>query len=198
MQSIADKMLTSIQRKGRGYVFTPRDVLRHGSRSAVDQALSRLARDGKIRRLRHGLYDYPMVSPRLGTLSPDPRGIADALARKTGSRIMPSGAYAANVLGLSTQVPARPVYLTDGPGRTVTVGGQTIQLRHTPARYFGKSNVADMAIQAIRFLGRHAMSADMVQRIRSALPDADRAILARTVGITPGWMTPYVSQIALA
>lgn len=105
--------------KGRGAVFTPSDFLDLGSRAAVDQALSRIARAGRLRRVTRGLYDYPRIDPQLGPLTPSTYAVAQALARETGSLVQVAGAQAANMLGVSLQVPAQTTYLTDGPPRTV-------------------------------------------------------------------------------
>jgi len=118
MSTIQDTILDRIRGQGRGKVFTPKDFLDLGSRDAADQSLSRLVRGGEVQRLGRGLYHYPRINERLGIpLGPDFDEIAEALARQTGSRVVPSGAVAANRLGLSTQVPAKPVYLTDGRTR---------------------------------------------------------------------------------
>lgn len=121
--TIQDDILDRIRGNDRGKVFTPKDFLDLGSRDAADQSLSRLVRSGEIERLGRGLYHYPRVNERLGIpIGPDPDEIAEALGRQTGSRVLPSGAVAANRLGLSTQVPAKPVYLTDGRTRQVRIG----------------------------------------------------------------------------
>ena len=120
MTSVRDAILDYLRRRSRGKVYTSKDLVHLGNRAAVDQALSRLARDGTVQRLARGLYYYPKTNPRLGiVVSPNADEIAAALARQTGSRIAPSGALAANRLGLSTQVPAKHVYLTDGRSREV-------------------------------------------------------------------------------
>ena len=107
--SMQDKIVERLRRQGQGKVFTPKDFLDLGSRESVDQALSRLAKAETVQRLGRGLYCYPKINKRLGIIiSPDVDEIASALARQTGSRIAPSGAMAANRLGLSTQVPAKP------------------------------------------------------------------------------------------
>jgi len=95
-------------------VFTPRNFLAFGTRRAVDRALARLTQDKTIRRLAQGLYDYPRVHKKLGILAPNPDDVTAVLAAKTGSRVQISGARAANLLGLTDQVPAQLVYLTDG------------------------------------------------------------------------------------
>src|SRR5436305_379509 len=131
MTTVQEQILDRIRHQGRGKVFTTKDFFDLGSREAIDQALSRLAKAGDVQRLGRGLYHYPQRNLRLGiALPPDADEIAGALARRTGSRIAPSGAMAANRLGLSTQVPARPVYLTDGRTREVRVGNLVFVIKH--------------------------------------------------------------------
>src|SRR6202162_617021 len=133
-QSIDSMILAAINGRGRGAVFVPADFLALGSREAVDLALHRLARKGTIRRLTRGVYDFPKEHPVLGLLSPSADAVAHALAGRDRTRLQPAGAYAANILGLSEQVPAKAVFLTDGPSRTVKIGPTTIQLRRTTPR----------------------------------------------------------------
>lgn len=124
--SVPDRIMRRARARGRGGVFTPTDFLDVAARSTVDQALSRLAKNGKLRRLARGLYDFPKVHPQLGPLSPTPDNVAQALARETGSHVQIAGARAANALGLSTQVPAKNTYLTDGPSRRVVLGKRVV------------------------------------------------------------------------
>ncbi|MCX6348130.1 MAG: DUF6088 family protein, partial [Candidatus Aureabacteria bacterium] len=132
---VVDKIVAKIRGFGRGGVFTSADLRGLGSRPASDKALSRLVRQGVIRRLASGLYHYPRINPKLGGIvNPIPDAVARAIARKTDSHIIPSGAVAANVLGLSTQVPAKAIYLTDGPPRKVRYGSQTIIFRYAAPR----------------------------------------------------------------
>src|SRR5436189_5230479 len=116
-QAIDSRILAHIHGRGRGSVFVPADFLDLGSREAVDLALHRLARKGTIRRLARGVYDFPKEHPVFGLLSPSADTVARALAGRDRTRLQPSGAYAANILGLSEQVPAKAVFLTDGPSR---------------------------------------------------------------------------------
>ena len=132
-QAVDSKILAKIHGRGRGSVFVPADFLALGSREAVDIALHRLARKGTIRRLARGVYDFPKKHPVLGPLSPSAEVVARALAGRDRTRLQPAGAYAANALGLSEQVPAKAVFLTNGPSRTVK-SATTIQLRRTTAR----------------------------------------------------------------
>ena len=127
-----------LHRSAPGKVFTPADFLHLGSRAAVDQALSRLVRQGAIRRLSRGLYDKPREHEILGELLPETPRIAEALAEKSKLRLQPSGAYAANLLGLSEQVPLKLTFLTDGPSRIVKVGRQAVVLKHTTPKNMGQ------------------------------------------------------------
>src|SRR5271170_3307010 len=163
-QSIDSQVVTAIKSRGRGYVFVPADFLEIGSREAVDITLHRLARKGTIRRLARGVYDYPKDHPVLGRLSPSAEAVAEALAGRDRTRIQPAGAYAANALGLSEQVPAKAVFLTDGPSRTVTIGPMTIQLRRTtPRNMAAAGRLSGLVIQALRELGMNQMTPARVE-----------------------------------
>src|SRR5271168_1549101 len=154
-QSIDSRILATIHGRGRGSVFVPADFLGLGSREAIAIALHRLARKGTIRRLARGVYDFPKEHPKLGPLSPPAEAIAAALAGRDHTRLQPAGAYAANALGLSEQVPAKAVFLTDGSSRTVKIGPMTIQLRQTtPRNMAAAGRLSGLVIQAFRELGR--------------------------------------------
>src|SRR5271166_1502505 len=152
-RSVDLKILYRIRGKGRGSVHVPGDFLDLGSRAAVDLALHRLTKKGTIRRLSRGVYDFPDQHPVLGPLSPSADTIAQALAGRDRTRLQPAGASAANALGLSEQVPAKAVFLTDGPSRIVKVGPMTIRLRRTtPRNMAAAGRLSGMVIQAFREL----------------------------------------------
>lgn len=132
--SVPDRIMKRVRSSGRGGVFTPSDFLNVAGRAAVDQALSRLVKNGALRRLTRGLYDYPKLHPKLGRLSPTPDDIAQALARETGSQVQIAGARAANALGLTTQMPAKNTYLTDGrPGAWCWASAWSTSGTHPPS-----------------------------------------------------------------
>lgn len=196
---IADKIKRRIIGKGRGAVFTPADFLDVGSRAAVDQALSRLAGQSVIRRLTRGVYDYPKISPRLGALSPDLDIVARAIARKDQHVVQVSPARAANMLGLTAQVPAKTVYLTDGPTRTKRIGNQTIELRNAaPKNLAGAGRPTGTVFQALRYLGKDSVDDDVITRIARTLNPDVRNTLARDSVKAPGWMRPIADKIAAA
>lgn len=195
------KTASAIQKRlrahGRGWVFTPFDFLDLGSRDAVDKTLSRLTHDHAIRRLAQGVYDHPRVHDRLGPLAPDPDKVAAALAKKTGSRVQVSGARAANLLGLSDQVPAQLVYLTDGRTRRVKIAGQSIQLkRAAPSKFPGVGTTAGLAIQAIRAVGPYADKDFVVRQLSQNLTPDDKQQLAKLRKDVPDWTRDIITRVA--
>lgn len=196
--TVTGKILRRIQRKGRGNVFTARDFIDIGaSRAAVDQTLSRLTHRGVLRRLRRGLYDYPKASKWLGVLSPSPDAVAGALARQTGSKIQISGARAANMLGLTDQVPAKLVYVTDGPSRNVRIGNQHIILRHASNRNLaGLGRSTGTVIQALRYLGKDRVKKDSIRQLRNMLTNKQKKDIRRDILVGPDWIRKVVEQIA--
>ncbi|RWP23113.1 MAG: hypothetical protein EOR02_32935 [Mesorhizobium sp.] len=180
---------------GRGGVFTPTDFLDVAARPSVDQALSRLVKSGKLRRLARGLYDYPKVHSKLGPLSPAPDDVARALARETGSQAQIAGAHAANALGLSMQVPAKSLYLTDGPSRRIVLGKRVVDLRHaSPKHLIAPGSPAGTVVQALRHVGP-VRAADVAQIATRRLSARDKRVLASNAIQAPAWMRPTLISI---
>jgi len=178
-------------------VSTPSHFLDLGSRRAVDLTLYRLVRRKILRRLARGLYEYPRQHPELGTLSPDIRKVARALAGKDRIRLQPAGAYAANLLGLSEQVPARVVFLTDGASRTVKIGRQQIQLRHTtPRNMAAAGRLSGLVIQAFRYLGEEHITPARMEHLKRTAPSGERKRLLRDLPLAPAWMHPFFRELA--
>lgn len=196
--SVPDRVMKRVRASGRGSVFTPSDFLTVAPRPSVDQALSRLVKAGQLRRLARGLYDFPKIHPKLGALSPAPDDVAQALARETGSQVQIAGARAANVLGLSTQVPAKNTYLTDGPSRRVVLGKRVVDLRHaSPKHLIAPGSPAGTVVQALRHVGP-VRAADVAQIAARHLSPNDKKTLASTALQAPAWMRPTLVSIARA
>jgi hypothetical protein len=197
---VTKKVETRVRAKGKGGVFSTSEFLDLGSRAAVDQALSRLARRGLIRRISRGIYDYPRTNRKLGvTLSPSPDAVVHAIARRGGNRIQLAGAEAAKALGLTTQVPTRVVYLTDGAGRNLHVGGQVIELRHSPGRSVAAAGkVSGTVIQALQHLGRRLVDEHTVRHLQQVLSRQDKDRLRKDRVFAPGWMQPVLLEIVSA
>jgi hypothetical protein len=163
----------------------------------VDKALSRLAAKGTIRRLARGLYEYPREHPELGTLAPDLEKVARSLAGKDRIRLQPAGAYATNLLGLSEQVPAKVVFLTDGPSRTVKIGRQEIQLRRTtPRNMAAAGRLSGLLMQAFRHLGKEHITPERMEHLKRTLPAKERKQLLKDLRLAPAWMHPLFRQLA--
>jgi hypothetical protein len=197
MQTIDSRLKSRIYGSGRGSAFTANDFLDIGGRDAVDKALSRLAARGTIRRLARGLYEYPREHPELGTVSPDIGKVAKALAGKDRIRLQPAGAYATNLLGLSEQVPAKVVFLTDGPSRTVKIGRQEIQLRRTtPRNMAAAGRLIGLLMQALRHLGKEHITPARVEHLKRTLPPKERRQLLKDLRLAPAWMHPLFRELA--
>jgi hypothetical protein len=197
MISIEDKVRNKIYGMGRGWAFSQIDFARLGSRSAIDLALHRLMRKGTIRRVLRGLYDYPRTSTLLGqTLSPDVNQVAQALARKFGWRIQPSGQTALNVLGLSTQVPGRYVYLSDGPGRSYQVGKQELRFEQTVLREVGfKQTESALLVNALKALGADRVDANVEAQLREWLKPNLRKPVLNDTSTVRGWVREILRRI---
>lgn len=197
IQSVDKSVVARIVCHGRGWVFTPDDFGDLGSRDAVASALKRNKQVGKIRQLAFGLYDYPRTDDLLGVLLPSTDDIAKALAGRDALRLQPSGAYAANLLGLSTQVPMKVVYLTDGRSRTVQVGKQQIILKQTTPRNMKTAGkISGLVIQALRHLGRDQVDDDIVRKLDKRLDDAARKQLMKDIRYAPAWIAEIFRQLA--
>jgi len=197
MNSIQENVLARMRKLGAGKIHASKDFLDLGSRAAVDQALSRLAARRSVRRLGQGLYHIPRINRTLGIeLAPDMDAVAQAIARKTGSRIVPSGAVAANWLGLSTQVPARPVYLTDGKSRSIRVGSTVFTMRHVSPRDLPLgSPTSALVFQALRYLGKESIGEDSVAHLRKRLPAKDRRKLLKDLWHVTGWIAGVARKV---
>ena len=175
----------------------PARFLDIASHQAVGVTLHRLAKKGLIRRLARGVYDFPKKHPVLGPLSPSAETIAQALAGRDRTRLQPAGAYAANALGLSEQVPAKAVFLTDGPSRTVKIGSMTIQLRRTtPRNMAAAGRLSGLLIQAFRELGKDHVTPARVEHLKRTLPAEQRRELLKDLKLAPAWMHPIFQELA--
>lgn len=197
MSSTTNAILKRIRAKHRGFVFTPKEFAHLGTRAAVDQALSRLQRSGQIRRLTRGVYEFPKIHPKIGLLSPSPEAVAQAIANRSASRITVSPAKAANLLGLSTQVPVQNVFWTEGPSRTIRIGNQTVSLKHVaPSKMIGAGTEAGIVVQAIRSLGKEGIHEIPVHSLAKRLPRPVKRAVQRLVPAAPAWSQPVLNQIS--
>lgn len=195
--SIDTRIGRSVQRGEPGTVYTAATFTSLGSRAAIDKALQRLVTQGTLRRLSRGLYDKPRRDAVLGPLWPSVDAVIQAVVGKHKLRVQPAGMYAANLLGLSEQVPAKVVLLTDGASRSVRAGPMQITLKRTSPRNMAAANrLSGLVIQAFKSLGPKHITADRLARLRKTLPAAERAQLLTDLELAPEWMRPMLRELA--
>ena len=194
--STADKICKRID-SAADAVYNAGQFLDLDSRTAVDQALSRLVKSGSLRRLARGLYYRPRQHPILGELLPSVDSIAKAVAERDKVKLQPFGGYAANLLHLSDQVPMRVVFLTDGKPRKYSFGKQTIELRRASPRMMAASGrMTGLLIAGLRFVGKANVTPERVAHLRRLLSPEDRRRLLKDLPLAPAWMHPYFRAIA--
>jgi len=197
-QTIDNKVLSRIYGKKRGWVFAPIIFLDLGSRAAIDKILGRLVKSGTIRRLARGLYDYPKKHPDFGDIPPNYERIAQALAGRDNLKIQPSGAYAANLLGLTEQVPAKIVFLTDGSNRKVLIGKRKIVLkRTTPKNMATAGKISGLVIHALRYLKRNYVDSTVIEKLKDKLTEKNKKQLINDIRYAPEWIGDIFRQLQL-
>ena len=195
MERLKEAVLRHARNQPEGVPLTAKGLLHLGSRAAIDQTLSRLARRGDLLRAGRGLYVLP-IEGRFGNRAPALEKTAEALATQLGERITDSGAMAANVLGLTTQVPVTPVFLTSGSSRTLQLGRQEVRLRHSPPwQLVLRGRKAGEVVRALAWLGPEGIGA-AIEKLRGSLNAEERRELAGVTAQMPGWLAEPVSRIA--
>jgi len=198
METMRNQIVARIERLGDGKAFSAKDFLDVASRTTIDVTLAELAQDGTIRRIRRGLYDRPRVNPALGgKLSPDIDEAARAIARRQRWKIVPEGAWAANLLGLSTQVPSKIIYLTDGPNHEVPIGRRSIFFKHArPKALAGLEGKIALVVQALRHLGKDKVGEPEIATLRAKLSPAERKKLVKDTRFGVDWIYEVSNRIA--
>lgn len=195
MQRLTDQILAHAEGLPEGTPVAAKGLLHLGNRAAVDQALSRLKERGQLIRVGRGIYLRPITS-RFGTRAPSVKQAVEALARQRGEVIVPSGAAAANTLGLTTQVPVRSVYLTSGRSRTMSLGKQVVELRHAPRWQLALANKpAGEAVRALAWLGPERAEAAL-RTLKRKLPPAVFSELVAVAPQMPTWLARSVGKAA--
>ena len=198
MQSIDDKILTNVKKRGRGTIFFAQDMLQYGQRLSVLKALERMATAGTILRVSRGIYCYPKIDKQLGLgiLYPSLNEIAKAVAKRDKARIAPTGSYALNILGLSTQVQMNVVYLTDGTARRLTIGnGKGILFKHTaPKNLAFRSRTAMYITFALKELGQDGVTQEHIGRIRELVQAEKKENILADSALIPSWIMNIIKE----
>jgi hypothetical protein len=196
-KSIELHIISRVYARGRGWAFSPKDFAQIGTRTSIDVALNRLLLKGVIRRVMRGVYDYPRYSKLLEQdLSPDLDQVANALARKFGWKIEITGPSALNLLGISTQVPGRIVYASNGPDKIYTVGKQTIEFRNQALKEtMFKYRESFIIIQAIKSLGKENVKTDVLLKMATWLPRSMHKKILKDTAASSDWIYSIIKKI---
>ncbi|MDR1153244.1 MAG: BREX system Lon protease-like protein BrxL [Bacteroidales bacterium] len=155
MQNTESKIIAKIKKARRGSLFFANDFIAFGSVKTVSKALERLVKSGEITRVAAGIFVRPQKDNIIGEVMPDIEDIVKAIARRDKARIVPTGDYALNRLGFSTQVPMNIVYLTDGTARKIKIGNYTIVFKKVaPKNVAAIGEISRLAIQALKTIGK--------------------------------------------
>jgi hypothetical protein len=197
-QSIRNQIVSRIYGRGRGWVFTPKDFTGDFSRNDVDAALFALERKGTIRRIIPGLYDYPKYSELLQEIvAPNIYSAAKALARKYNWTIFPEGNTVLNYLGLSTQLVAQAIYLSDGPTKKYDIGGMTLTFKHTTlAEAKVRRESSTLVVQAIKAIGEKQITEKFLKNLSSKYSADEWQKIKSDTGKVAEWIQNCIIYIA--
>ena len=188
-KSTVNSITKRIRGHGRGWVFTPYHMDDLGTTTAIRATLSRLCKEKVIRRIAQGIYDYPTIHKKLGMLSPSVESIAKAIAEKNGAKIQASGAYAANLIGLTEQVPSKVVFLTDGPTGKIKINKLEISFKKTTVKnMFGAGSREALVIQAFKFMKKEHIDKTILDTTKRFLKDSTRKDLEKNLKYAPYWI----------
>lgn len=189
-------LLDKIVKKGKGKLFFTTDFHDLGANDTVRKGLSRLTKEKLLVRLGPGIYLFPDYDRELGMLYPSTEEIAEAIARHEKARIIPTGSQALYKLGLSTQIPMKAVYLTDGMRRTIKLGKRTITFKiTTPRKLATKGKISSLVIQALQELGKDQVDKEVINQIKKVLIKEDPQLLRYDAKLAPAWITTLLLSI---
>jgi len=195
MLSVEKQIERSIKSKPRGSLVMPDDYLSIGSSEAIRKALDRLEDKKIIIRVAHGIYVRPKISKLIGPVTPSAEDVAEAIAKRDRIRTVPTGSYALNALGLSTQVPMNIVLLTDGSPREIKVGKRTIKFKKTtPKSLLAKGKISRLAIQALKEIGNGKVTEYEEQKILVLLRKEDEKDLKYDIALAPVWIQKIMKK----
>ncbi|MDR0834216.1 MAG: type IV toxin-antitoxin system AbiEi family antitoxin domain-containing protein [Candidatus Symbiothrix sp.] len=190
MQSFENKVLSKIIKRGRGKIFFGNEFALLGSNINIRQALSRLCKKGTIIRLSPGVYLYPKLDKTGDIIYPTVNEIMKQIMKRDRAKIVPTGVYALNALGLSTQVPMRYVFLTDGAARILKIGKLQIKLQKTVAKNLAyKSEVCVLVIFALKEIGKGKPNEEELQKIYAALSHESKEKITHDALLAPNWIS---------
>ncbi|MFZ4544312.1 MAG: DUF6088 family protein [Saprospiraceae bacterium] len=195
MQSIEYKIFGKIKKNKRGTLIFPEDFHAFGSPEAIRLALHRLGKENQIKRVAHGIYIRPRISKYIGEVLPSAEEVAKGIAKRDRVRIVPTGVYALNALGLSTQVPMKLVLLTDGAPRIIKIGIRTIKFKKaTPKNLSAKGEISSLVIQALKEIKINNQTEQEEKKIIGLLKKEDPVNLLHDIKLAPVWIQKIMQK----
>jgi predicted transcriptional regulator of viral defense system len=196
METIHKEIEGRLGKLKRGRLFFLSDFRDLGTGTAVKMAFSRLTKQGKVKRIAHGIYFMPQIDPVFGEIQPSLEEVAEAVARKEHIHIRPAGAFALNKLGLTTQVPMRLVFITDGSPKQIRIGKTTIKFKATtPRKLSYKGTISGLVIQAIDEIGIEGVDSDIRQKLIEQLKKEDPKILMGDMKLAPAKISDFLFSL---
>lgn len=192
---VENKMAEVLKLHPKGSVLFVDDFLDYGNPESVKKALLRLKEKEVLVRLAHGIYLYPKMDKELGILFPSTEDIAKAIARRDKARIVPTGVQALNKLGLSTQIPMKVVYLTDGAARSIKIGKRTITFKNTsPKNLLAQGEISSLVIQALKTIGQLQVEDETLLKIQTLLKKEKKEHIMNDAKLAPAWINNILIQ----
>jgi hypothetical protein len=190
MQSVHNQIESEITKDKRGKIFFSSNFADYGTNVAVRHTFSRLCKNGILIRLSAGIYLYPEIDREIGIIYPSIEKIAKEITKQEKARVIPTGVYALNALGLSTQVPMRVVFLTDGTPRMINIEGEaSIKFKKTAPKYLSfKSKLVSLIVFALREIGENKATAEQLERIKELLKNEKQATITGDLQLAPAWV----------
>ena len=196
MQNTEVKILTKIKKAKRGALFFADSFVNFGNAKSVNKALERLVKSGEVDRVATGIYVRPKISKAVGKIFPTIEEIAQAIAKRDKAKIVPTGSYALNQLGLSSQVSMNVVYLSDGAARMVKIGKMVVKFKKTtPRNVSAVGEISRLVIQALRTLGKDNATEDEITHIHKLLKMEKPTRLEHDIRLAPAWIREIMKPV---
>lgn len=198
-KSIELQVLNRVKKAGRGVLFFTESFVSYGSAEAIKKALQRLTNSGELDRVATGIYVRPVIDNVIGKVSPSIEDIAKAIAKRDKARIVPTGAYALNRLGLSTQVPMNVIFLTDGSARKIKIGKRSILFKKaSPKNVASVGEISGLAIQALKEIGKEKVLDKEIKHIQELLKKEKPTRLKHDIRLAPAWIREIMKPVLIS
>ena len=196
IETSKNKIQTKISKSSFGEMFFLDDFSKYGSSDNIRKVLSRLENEGKLERIAHGIYLKPKRDPLLGIIYPTIDEIAKQIAKRDKARIAPTGVLALYLLGLTTQIPLKAVYLTDGSQREIKIGNRTIQFKKTVPKSFAiKDELLHLIVQAFKEIGQKNVADEFLNQIHPSVLQLNNVVVQKQLKYAPVWIQKIINNL---